>query len=66
MKNEYNTFMDSSYKFNPNISKNARGILDRKLIIDLRATHYKLGQDSFINQNTQRRYYIPYKRDQII
>ena len=61
MKNDYNTVMDSSYKFDPNSAKNARGILDRKLINDLRATHYKLGQDVFANQTTQRRDYVPYK-----
>ena len=63
MKNDYNTVMDSSYKFDPNSAKNARGILDRKLINDLRATHYKLGQDPFTNQTTQRRDYVPFKVD---
>ena len=61
MKNDYNTVMDNSYKFDPNTAKNARGILDRKLINDLRATHYKLGQDIFANQTTQRKDYVPYK-----
>ena len=61
MKNDYNTVMDSSYKFDPKTAKNARGILDSRLINDLRATHYKLGQDTFNNQTTQRRDYIPYK-----
>ncbi len=63
MKNDYNTVMDSSYKFDPKTAKNARGILDSKLINDLRATHYKLGQDNFANQTTQRRDYVPYKID---
>ena len=63
MKNDYNTVMDSSYKFDPNSAKNARGILDRKLINDLRATHYKLGQDPFNNQTTHRRDYVPFKVD---
>ena len=61
MKNDYNTVMDSSYKFDPKTAKNARGVLDMKLLNDLRATHYKLGQDKFANQTTQRRDYIPYK-----
>ena len=60
MENDYNTIMDSSYKFDPNMAKGARGVLDRKLINDLRATHYKLGQDYVPSQTTQRRDYVPY------
>ena len=61
MKNDYNTVMDSSYKFDPKAAKLAKGELDKKLLNDLRATHYKLGQDNFRNQTTQRRDYVPYK-----
>ena len=61
MKNDYNTVMDSSYKFDPKSAKLAKGELDKKLLNDLRATHYKLGQDNFRNQTTQRRDYVPYK-----
>ena len=61
MKNEYSTVMDSSYKYDPKTAKNARGVLDRKLLNDLRSTHYQLGQDNFKNQTTQRRDYVPYK-----
>ena len=61
MKNEYSTVMDSSYKYDPKTAKNARGVLDRKLLNDLRSTHYQLGQDNFKNQTTQRRDYVPYQ-----
>jgi hypothetical protein len=63
MKNDYNTVMDSSYKFDPNAAKYAKGVLDKKLLNDLRSTHYKLGQDIVVNQTTQRRDYLPYKLD---
>jgi len=60
MKNDYNTVMQSSYKFNPNDAQNAKGVLDKKLLNDLRSTHYTLGDDNIIKQTTQRRDYIPY------
>ena len=60
MKNDYNTVMSSSYKFNPNEAQNAKGVLDRQLLNDLRSTHYKLGDDNIVKQTTQRRDYVPY------
>ena len=60
MKNDYNTIMTSSYQFNPNDAKNAKGLLDRQLLNDLRSTHYILGDDNIVKQTTQRRDYIPY------
>ena len=60
MGNDYNTIMSSSYKFNPEDAKNAKGILDKKLLNDLRSTHYILGDDNVVKQTTQRRDYIPY------
>ena len=61
MGNDYNTIMSSSYKFNPEDAKNAKGILDKKLLNDLRSTHYILGDDNnIVKQTTQRRDYIPY------
>ena len=61
MGNDYNTVMSSSYKFNPIDAKNAKGVLDTKLLNDLRSTHYRLGDDdNIVKQTTQRRDYIPY------
>ena len=60
MPNDYRTTMDNSYKFNPNSAKDAKGQLDKKLLNDLRSTHYKLGYDDINPQTTQRRDYIPY------
>ena len=60
MKNDYNTVMNNSYKFNPNEAQNAKGVLDKKLLNDLRSTHYSLGDDNIIKQTTQRRDFIPY------
>ena len=60
MKNDYNTIMTSSYQFNPNDAKNAKGLLDRQLLNDLRSTHYVLGDDNIVKQTTQRRDYVPY------
>jgi hypothetical protein len=61
MKNDYKTVMSSSYVFNPNEAKNARGVLDQHLLNDLRSTHYTLGDDNIVTQTSQRRDYIPYK-----
>ena len=60
MGNDYNTVMSNSYKFNPEEAKNAKAVLDRKLLNDLRSTHYSLGDDNIVKQTTQRRDYIPY------
>ena len=60
MKNDYNTVMYNSYQFNPNDAQNAKGVLDRQLLNDLRSTHYILGDDNVPKQTTQRRDYIPY------
>ena len=60
MKNDYNTVMNNSYQFNPDEAQNAKGVLDKKLLNDLRSTHYTLGDDNIIKQTTQRRDYIPY------
>jgi len=60
MKNDYNTVMSSSYQFNPNDAQNAKGVLDRQLLNDLRSTHYILGDDNVVKQTTQRRDYVPY------
>jgi len=60
MKNNYSTVMHSSYRFNPNEAQNAQGVLDKKLLNDLRSTHYILGDDNIVKQTTQRRDYIPH------
>ena len=60
MPNDYATTMGNSYQFDPNLAKGARGQLDRELINDLRATHYKFGDDPLVGQTTQRRDYVPY------
>ena len=60
MKNDYNTVMYNSYQFNPNEAQNAKGVLDKKLLNDLRSTHYILGDDNIVKQTTQRRDYVPY------
>ena len=60
MKNDYHTVMHNSYQFNPNDAQNAKGVLDRQLLNDLRSTHYILGDDNVAKQTTQRRDYIPY------
>ena len=59
MPNDYATTMGNSYQFDPNLAKGARGQLDRELINDLRATHYKFGDDPLVGQTTQRRDYVP-------
>ena len=60
MKNDYNTVMHNSYQFNPNDAQNAKGVLDKQLLNDLRSTHYILGDDNIVKQTTQRRDFIPY------
>ena len=60
MKNDYNTVMNNSYQFNPNEAQNAKGVLDKKLLNDLRSTHYTLGDDTIVKQTTQRRDFVPY------
>lgn len=61
MQNEFGTTMANAYQYDPNKFRGAKGQLDKELINDLRATHYKLGYQPQINQTTQRRDYIPYK-----
>lgn len=63
MPNDYGTTTGNSYKFDPQTAKNARGTLDRALINDLRATHYKLGYTSMNNTTTHRATYVPLKVD---
>ena len=63
MQNDYGTTTGNSYKFDPQTAKNARGTLDRALINDLRATHYKLGYNPMCNTTTHRATYVPFKVD---
>ena len=60
MKNDYGTTMSNSYQYDPISAKNAMSPLDRELINDLRATHYKLGDEPLVGQTTHRRDYVPY------
>ncbi len=41
--NDFGTTMSDSYEFDPEMGKNAMSPLDRELVNDLRANHYKLG-----------------------
>ena len=59
MDNDYGTTMSNSYQFDQKTFKGAEKI-NQDLINDLRATHYKFGDDPFIGQTTQRRDFIPY------
>ena len=59
MNNDYGTTMSNSYQYDPNY-KNEKIKIDQDLINDLRASHYKLGDDPFYGQTTQRRDYVPY------
>ena len=60
MPNDYGTTMSNSYQYDPELAKNAMSPLDRDLVNDLRATHYKLGDDPLVGQTTHRRDYVPY------
>ena len=59
MNNDYGTSMSNSYQYDPNY-QNEIIKLDQDLINNLRASHYKLGDDTFYGQTTQRRDFVPY------
>jgi hypothetical protein len=60
MQNDYGTTMSNSYQYDPETAKNAMSPLDRELVNDLRATHYKLGDHPLVGQTSHRRDYVPY------
>ena len=63
MKNDFSTTAGNAFKYDPNAARKANTGLGNELLKELKATHYKLGQDVFANQTTQRRDYVPYKVD---
>ncbi len=58
---EFNTTMNDYYKYNPNDAKNAYNPMDLKARLNLRGTHYQLGDNSEMEKETSnRRDYIAY------
>ena len=60
MKNDFSTTSRNAFKFDPDAAKGANSGLNRDLINELKATHYKLGYDNDIGNTTQKADYIPY------
>lgn len=56
---DFQTINGNAYKFDPNKAREARGNLDKALLNDLRATHYKLGYQQFDGTTTQKSDFIP-------
>ena len=63
MHNDYRTTMGNAYQYDPQTAKNAKPTLDKELINDLRATHYKLGYGPSTKITTHRASYVPMKSD---
>ncbi|MCQ2820686.1 MAG: hypothetical protein MJ252_25765 [archaeon] len=56
---DYNSINSTSYKYDPDAAQKARGALDKELIKDLRATHYRLGNSDFVGTTTHQDSYVP-------
>lgn len=65
MDNDYGTTMNNSYKYDPNLALNAKNPLDKDLINNLRAHHYKFGEDKNDDITTQRHDFVPYDSAQM-
>lgn len=63
MPNDFSTTSGNAYKFDPDSAKAAKGMLEKKLIDDLRATHYKLGYQQFEGTTTHQSNYVPLNID---
>lgn len=66
MKNDYGTTTGKAYQFDPVAAKDAKGNLDKKLLNDLRSTHYKLGYMPQVNQTIYRSQYVPYENQKLV
>ena len=60
MKNDFSTTSRNAFKYDPNEAKGANSGLNKDLIKELKATHYKFGYDNDIGLTTQKSDYIPY------
>ena len=65
MGNDYSTTNMNAYKFDPEAAKDARGNLEKGLLNDLRATHYKLGYGPLEGQTTYNSHYVPHENAQV-
>ena len=52
---EFNTTMNEYYKYNPNDAKNAFNPIDLKARLNLRGTHYQLGDNNEMEKETSNR-----------
>ena len=52
---DYNTTMNEDYKYNPNDAKNAYNPMDPQSRINLRGTHYQLGDNNEMEKETSNR-----------
>ena len=52
---DYNTTMNEDYKYNPNDAKNAYNPMDPQARINLRGTHYSLGDNGEMEKETSNR-----------
>ena len=52
---DYNTTMNEDYKYNPNEAKNAYNPMDPQARINLRGTHYQLGDSNEMEKETSNR-----------
>ena len=59
-KNDFSTSSRVAYKFNPEEAKKAHNKLNKDILKDLRATHYKLGYSNDFEISTQKKDFIPY------
>lgn len=65
-KGDFNTTMGQSFKYNANDAKNAYNVLDPKFKMNIRGTHYQLGDNSEMEKETSnRRDYIAYPNNMV-
>ena len=63
---DYNTTMNEYYKYNPNDAKNAYNPIDLQTRLNLRGTHYQLGDNNEMEKETSnKRDYIAYPPNNI-
>ena len=51
----YNTTMNEDYRYNPNDAKNAFNPMDLKARLNIRGTHYQLGDNNEMEKETSNR-----------